>query len=128
MTYADLLRCIAPYNYGEIQSNEEQKAYLDVFGAQISELLKFADADENGTISFTEYYFFVQVLQLPLSTLERDFKEHEGNKMTAVEFSKAMTKRRKQTSFGAKMTENSTGVLDGRNVKATEIDFLTTNR
>lgn len=39
-----------------------------------------------------------------------------------------MTKRRRQTPFGAKITENNTGVLDGRNVKAREEDFLNTNK
>ena len=59
MTYQDILRCITPYNYGEIKSSEEQKEYLELYGKQIHDLLKFADADGNGTISFTEYYFFL---------------------------------------------------------------------
>ena len=66
-------------------------------------------------------------MQLPLEVVQKDFAEH-GGKMTEQQFSESMTKRRRNTPFGAKITENNTGVLDGRNVKAKEEDFLRTNQ
>ena len=66
-------------------------------------------------------------MQLSIQTVKKDFDIH-GGKMTADEFSKSMTSRRKQTSFGAKLTENNVGVIDGRNVKANEQDFLSANK
>lgn len=48
--------------------------------------------------------------------------------MNEAQFSASMTRRRKNTPFGAKITENNTGIIDGRNVKAKEEDFLTTNK
>ena len=57
-----------------------------------------------------------------------DFKKYEGHKMTAQEFSKNLTKHRRATKFGQKLSENNTAILDGRHVKAKEEDFLSTNR
>ena len=39
-----------------------------------------------------------------------------------------MTKHRRATKFGQKLSENNTAILDGRHVKAKEEDFLSTNR
>jgi len=66
MTYSDLLRALTPYNYGEIKDNKE---YIEKFKDKIGRLIKLADADGNGTISFTEFFFFITLLQLPLDII-----------------------------------------------------------
>ena len=62
MKYSDLLRAMTPYNYQEIK---DPKEYMDKYQEKIAHILHLADADSNGTISFTEYFFFVTILQLP---------------------------------------------------------------
>ena len=62
MSYSDFLKAITPYNYGPIKSGDE---YLEKHGERIKKVLALADANSDGKISFTEFFFFVSVLQLP---------------------------------------------------------------
>ena len=123
MTYGDMLRALTPYNYGEIK---ETKEYMEKHSQRINKLLHLADADNNGTISFTEFFFFITILQLPDAIIEKDFKRFEGQKMNAEQFSQRLTYHRRQTKFGKKQAGSV--VLDGRNVKASDEDFLETNK
>jgi Ca2+-binding EF-hand superfamily protein len=59
MTYGDFFRALTPYNYGEIKSNKE---YIEKFKSRVDKVLKLADADGDGFISFTEFFFFVTIL------------------------------------------------------------------
>jgi Ca2+-binding EF-hand superfamily protein len=59
MTYGDFFRALTPYNYGEIKSNAE---YLEKFKDRVGKVLHLADADADGVISFTEFFFFMTVL------------------------------------------------------------------
>mgnify|MGYP000197167771 CR=1 FL=1 len=59
MTYGDFFRALTPYNYGVIKSNAE---YLEKFKDRVGKVLHLADADADGVISFTEFFFFVTVL------------------------------------------------------------------
>jgi len=115
---------MTPYNYCEIKPVKE---YMEKHSDKIANILHFADADGDGTISFTEFFFFITLLQLPDEFMALNFTKYEGNKMTADDFSKTLTKHRKQTKFGKKITVNNI-IMDGRNVKAREEDFLETNQ
>jgi len=59
MTYTDMLRALTPYNYGEIKDSKE---YLEKHGDKIKKVLNLADADNDGTIDFTEFFFFITIL------------------------------------------------------------------
>lgn len=126
MTYGDFFRALTPYNYGEIKSNAQ---YLEKFKDRVGKVLHLADADADGVISFTEFFFFMTVLQLPPEIVHKDFHAHEGHKMTKEEFSKCMTRHRRNTKFGANQKDSgSLGHMDSRHVKASNEDFLDTNK
>jgi Ca2+-binding EF-hand superfamily protein len=59
MTYSDFFKALTPYNYGEIKNNKE---YIEKFAKRVEKVLHIADADGDGVISFTEFFFFVTVL------------------------------------------------------------------
>lgn len=54
---------------------------MDKHGKQLEELLKFADADGDKTVSFTEFFFFITLLNIGHDIIYKDFNEYEG-KMT----------------------------------------------
>ena len=56
MSYSDFFKSLTPYNYTEMKDN---KAYFEKF---TPEVLKVADADDDGVISFPEFFFFVTIL------------------------------------------------------------------
>ena len=62
MSYEDFVRLLTPYNYGEIKSGKE---YINEHKERIGKVLHLADANDDGQISFTEFFFFVTVLQVP---------------------------------------------------------------
>ena len=73
MSFSDFFRALTPYNFTEIKDN---KAYFEKY---TPEILKIADADGSGEISFPEFFFFVTILQLPEGLLLREFKNLENN-------------------------------------------------
>lgn len=77
MTYADFFRALTPYNYTEIKDN---KSY---FEKHQPDVLKVADANGDGVISFPEFLFFITILQLPLGILAKEFARSDpvGMKM-----------------------------------------------
>jgi hypothetical protein len=56
MSYCDFLDCLTPYNQGELMSSSAIKEYLK---SHPTEIMKFADTDGDGEISFTEFVFFL---------------------------------------------------------------------
>jgi len=61
--------------------------------------LQCADADGDNSISFTEFFFFITLKQMPHVVINQEFEKH-GGKMDAKSFSKMLTKHRKNTHFG----------------------------
>lgn len=62
MSYADFMHCMTPYNHGELLSTEEIEEYLK---ENTPKILGYADADNDGTISYTEFIFFLTLYQAP---------------------------------------------------------------
>jgi Ca2+-binding EF-hand superfamily protein len=60
MSYPDFFRALTPYNYTEIKDNKE---YFEKYHPDI---LKVADSNNDGVISFPEFFFFITILQLPI--------------------------------------------------------------
>lgn len=71
MSYSDFFRALTPYNYTEIKSN---KAYFEKYNPDI---LKVADVNGDGVISFPEFFFFITILQLPDSLLHHEFSKFD---------------------------------------------------
>ena len=59
MSYKDFLHAMTPYCYTAFFEDEDVDAYLKDHRPSI---LKKVDADGDGTISFTEYFFFLVLL------------------------------------------------------------------
>jgi len=89
-----------------------------------------ADPNGDGSISFTEFFFFITILQLPDPLLKESFELHckDGCKdLNADEFSKMLYDHRYNTKYGKKLQDKKT-IIDSRNVRATEEDFRATNK
>ena len=65
MTYVDFLKAVTPYNYSDMKSKDEIQKYLEVYGSRINKVMKIADPDGDGSIDFTEFLFFMTILQIP---------------------------------------------------------------
>ncbi len=103
------------------------KEYFEKFKPDI---LKVADANGDGVISFPEFLFFITILQLPIGLLAKEFAKVDatGMKMSKEQFSKTLTRLRKKTLLGQKQTNRGSGVLpDARMVSAQEEDFQRAN-
>lgn len=79
--------------------------------------MTIADVDKDGLISFTEFFFFVLVVQTPSKTIKADFKK-AGGKMNLQQMSNNLKNHRKKTQFGQKHDM----------LKRQEEDFQTTNK
>lgn len=71
MSYKDFLHAMTPYC--QTPFFEGHEAYLKDFKPEI---LNKVDADGDGTISFTEYFFFLVLLQVSDRDLRKTFKKH----------------------------------------------------
>lgn len=120
MSYADFLRCLTPYNNMELLELKQIEEYLKEHTPQI---LKYADSDGDGQISYTEFVFFLMLYQCPEGVIHRIFKKY-GGKLTSEEFSNEMLKQRK--SIQAKSVKKQQ--VDGRKIKATDEEFFETNK
>lgn len=67
--------------------------------------MHIADVDEDGQISFMEFFFFVLVSQTPSRLIKADFAR-AGGSLNALQLSKVMTRHRKRTTFGQMHTVN----------------------
>ena len=123
MTYSDFFKALTPYNYTEMKDN---KSYFEKFNPDV---LKVADSNNDGVISFPEFFFFITILQMPLGLLAKEFQKRdpEGIKMNKEQFSQALTDLRKKTLLGNKQI-NKGMVPDARLTSATEEEFLETNQ
>lgn len=65
MSYSDFFKALTPYNYTEVK---DTKKYFEKFNP---DALKAADSNKDGVISFTEFFFFVTILQIPISLINK---------------------------------------------------------
>ena len=103
MTYKDFLHAMTPYCYTPYF--EEVDEYLK---EQKPEILKQVDADGDGTISFTEYFFFLVLLQSSDRDLLKSFKKHEdpdSKTVTKENASLLLRALRKNTQAGARQQD-----------------------
>ena len=82
--------------------------------------------NNDGQISFTEFFFFMLLLQIPSAKLRKRFKKYPEGKMTKEEFSVEIRELRKTSSAGKK--QQNQVALDARAIKASEEDFKATNK
>lgn len=102
MTYKDFFKALTPYNYQGLKNNNK---YFDRHRKHIDQVMHIADVDEDGRISFMEFFFFVLVSQTPSRLIKADFTR-AGGCLNAAQLSKTMSRHRKRTTFGQMHTVN----------------------
>ena len=75
MSYSDFFRALTPYNYTEIK---DTKSYFEKHNPEV---IKVADTNNDGVISFPEFFFFVTILQLPESLLVKEFHKSDPKEL-----------------------------------------------
>lgn len=98
MSYEDFFKALTPYNYQKPKDNSD---YFDKFQAQVNEIMKIADVDGDGQISFAEFYFFVLLCQTPEKCIIKDFNK-AGGKMTLGKLAKTIGGHKAKTNFTQK--------------------------
>lgn len=63
MTYEEFLSAMTPYNYQAPKSHDE---YMRKYHDKIDAIFQIADIDGNGLISFSEFFYFVAVIDIPV--------------------------------------------------------------
>lgn len=86
----------------------------------MKKIFSIADANQDGLISFTEFFFFVTILSLPDLTVKTTFEHHgTDGRMNCDQFADFLFNHRKETKYGKKLNDKET-ILETRTVKATE--------
>ena len=71
MSYADFLQTMTPYNHGKLQDKDFIEDFVKEHTPRI---LSKVDVNKDGEISFTEFFFFLLLLQIPASKIRKSFK------------------------------------------------------
>lgn len=97
MSYADFFRALTPYNFTEIKDSKE---YFEKYHPE--DVLKVADSNNDGVISFPEFLCFITILQLPEGFLEKEFRKLEDptKGMSKEVFSRNLNRLRSKTAMG----------------------------
>lgn len=93
MTYKDFFHAMTPFHY---QKSHDMSGYFRAFSDEIQKVMTVADVDKNGTISFTEFFYFVLICQTSYAVIQRDFARCKG-KMTIEQFSENLNAHRRKT-------------------------------
>jgi len=118
MSYADLLHCLTPYNNAEYNNSAEE--YLKDITPSIFE---FADNDRSGTIDYSEFFFFMSLMQISEKTVRRAFKD--ANKQgiwTKEDIKERLPELLLKSAGGSKQQEKVK--IDARAVKVTKEDLI----
>ena len=97
MSYKDFLIAMTPFCYTPFFEGCDE--YLK---ENTPSILKKVDADGDGSISFTEYFFFLVLLQIHPRKLKRVFSKFEGGKLKKSEGGKCLRELRLSTQAGQK--------------------------
>lgn len=123
MSYKDFFKAVTPFCYVAPKEAKDLEAYFKRFSPKTLDII---DCDKSGSIEFTEFVYFILLLQVPINTLRKQFLKHPDQMMDHDQFSQALRELRKKTITGNRSVEHV--MLDARTVSATEEEFLETNR
>lgn len=101
MSYADFFHAATPATSG-IKS-PGTKNYFMMFRERVDEVMKIADMDKNGSITFAEFLFFILVMQTPSRLMASDFKK-AGGMMSVGKLAKTIGSHKLKTNFNQKTT------------------------
>jgi hypothetical protein len=94
MTYQDFYKAVTPYNYAPAHDVD---GYFKRFEPKSMTII---DADSSGLITFTEFFFFILMMQIPVNTMRKQFNKYPDRMMDAESFSKTLRKLRKSSTTG----------------------------
>lgn len=114
MSYEDFFRALTPYKYQKPKAN---KKYFETYAAQVDKIMRIADVDKEGTVTFTQFFFYVVVCQTPSKHIKTAFGK-AGGEMDLDTFTKCIASHRKKSVFGQKHKMQ----------KRQEEEFMETNR
>lgn len=98
MSIADFMKCITPFNYSNYEGDAEE--YLKDNKPEV--LCKICDANNSGTISYTEFVFYLTLMQTPIQSFRTYFKREEPkDSINAKDFSE-MLRAMRLKAFGNK--------------------------
>jgi hypothetical protein len=81
MSFAEFLHALTPYQHNELKNNSAK--FLE---SKKPAILTLVDADNSGTVSYAEFFFFITLLQMPSKPLRKEFKKHKNATMTKEQF------------------------------------------
>ena len=120
MTYSDFLEANSPYNHTALFKDSE-----DYIKDNNPQFFKKIDVSGEGFISFTEYFFFIVLLQVPSIKIKKAFKKY-GGKMNQEQTSIELRNLRKDTKTGKK--QQNKVAIDARLIKSSDESFMVTNK
>lgn len=120
MSFQDFYKAVTPYCYASKQDPEE---YFKRFQPKTIQII---DADNSGELSFTEFFFFILLMQIPVNTMRKEFSKYPDSLMNHEQFSKTLRKLRKKTTTGNRSVD--TVKIDARQIHASEDEFFATNK
>lgn len=94
MCYQDFYKAVTPYLYSATQHEH------DYFKRFSPKTLSIIDADNSGKIEFTEFFFCILLLQVPLNTMRKQFLKQPDNLMDHDQFSQILQNLRTKTVTG----------------------------
>ena len=98
MTVADFMKCITPFNYSNLEG--EAGKYLEKHPPKV--LVRICDSNNSGTISYTEFVFYLTLMQTPIQSFRKYFKrEKPHDSIGTADFSE-MLKAMRIKAFGNK--------------------------
>lgn len=75
MSYSEFLKALTAFNYS---TPKAYKNYFAKYEDTVNSILHIADVDKNGQISFTEFFFFVLMMQTTSKSIKSEFKKTGG--------------------------------------------------
>ncbi|CAG9315575.1 unnamed protein product [Blepharisma stoltei] len=114
MSVADFFKAITPYNYSSCVNQ-------NFFDSHESLVFKIADANGDGKLSFSEYFFFIVLLSTGAKWFKEMFKSYGGT-VTREQFIEIMKEAKKRSPQGKHMV-NTKGHLDPRSSNVTDEQF-----
>lgn len=100
MSYSDFFLALTPYNFQKPKDNSD---YFRKYSEKVNEIMRIADVDKDGSISFAEFYFFMLICQTPSRMIAADFKK-SGGSMSVGKLAKIIGSHKLKTNFNPKST------------------------
>lgn len=126
MSYADFMKAVTPYVYNGLYDDKIEK-FLKENPEKMQYFFDQFDADGNGLISYTEFFYLIVFLTARPPAIRKAFRKTEPhNSCTQDELYWVFRSIRKKTQAGRKQHDRVK--LDPRAVSASDEEYSQTNK